>query len=76
MAASKADIGNGNAPDPARAPNNDEEMTDPSHSYSKALLETTPKYTDPTGSLTPISQEVLERARAQVAAYDRMQNHV
>ena len=51
-------------------------FTGPSHPYSKALLETTPKYTDPTGSLTPISQEVLERARAQVAAYDRMQNHV
>jgi peptide/nickel transport system ATP-binding protein len=51
-------------------------FTGPSHSYSKALLETTPKYTDPTGSLTPIPQEVLERARAQVAAYDRMQNHV
>ena len=51
-------------------------FTEPSHPYSKALLETTPKYTDPTGSLTPIPQEVLERARAQVAAYDRMQNHV
>jgi len=51
-------------------------FTGPSHTYSKALLETTPKYTDPTGSLTPIPQEVLERARAQVAAYDRMQNHV
>ncbi|MDG2405499.1 MAG: ABC transporter ATP-binding protein [Paracoccaceae bacterium] len=50
--------------------------TGPQHPYSRAILETTPKYTDPTGSLTPIPQEVLELARAQVAAYDRMKNHV
>jgi len=51
-------------------------FTGPVHPYSRALLKTTPKYTDPTGSLTPIPQEVLESARAQVAAYDRMQHNV
>lgn len=51
-------------------------FTGPRHPYSRALLETTPKYTDPTGSLTPIPLHVLEGVRLQVAAYDRMQNHV
>jgi peptide/nickel transport system ATP-binding protein len=51
-------------------------FTGPRHPYSRALLETTPKYTDPTGSLTPIPLHILEGVRLQVAAYDRMQNHV
>ena len=51
-------------------------FTGPRHPYSRALLEATPKYTDPTGSLTPIPLHVLEGVRLQVAAYDRMQNHV
>ena len=48
----------------------------PQHPYARALLETTPIYTDPTGSLTPIPPQILDAVRAQVAAYDRAQNHV
>ena len=48
----------------------------PAHPYARALLETTPKYTDPTGSLTPIPPQILEAVHAQIAAYDRAQTHV
>ena len=51
-------------------------FTGPQHPYSRALLKTTPKYTDPNGSLTPIPLHVLEGVHLQVAAYDRMKNHV
>jgi peptide/nickel transport system ATP-binding protein len=42
----------------------------PSHAYSKALLAATPKYTDPQGSLTPVSESVITAVEAEVAAFD------
>lgn len=43
----------------------------PKHPYSRALLQATPKYTDPHGSLTPVPEAVIEATRAEVAASDR-----
>ncbi|WP_426031332.1 ABC transporter ATP-binding protein [Cypionkella sp. TWP1-2-1b2] len=43
----------------------------PKHSYSRALLAATPKYTDPNGSLTPVSDAVIAATRAEVEASDR-----
>lgn len=42
----------------------------PIHPYSAALLAATPTYTDPTGSLTPVSQEVIDGVEAEVAQHD------
>ncbi|MES2433660.1 MAG: ABC transporter ATP-binding protein [Pseudomonadota bacterium] len=43
----------------------------PKHPYSRALLQATPKYTDPDGSLTPVPDAVIDATRAEVAAADR-----
>ena len=43
----------------------------PKHPYSRALLAATPKYTDPDGSLTPVSDDVIVATRAEVEAADR-----
>ncbi|MDO8982825.1 ABC transporter ATP-binding protein [Cypionkella sp.] len=43
----------------------------PKHPYSRALLAATPKYTDPDGSLTPVSDAVIAATRAEVEAADR-----
>ena len=45
-------------------------FTRPIHPYSAALLAATPTYTDPTGSLTPVSQEVIDGVEAEVAQHD------
>jgi peptide/nickel transport system ATP-binding protein len=42
----------------------------PAHPYSRALLAATPKYTDPEGSLTPVSDDVIAAVQAEVAAAD------
>jgi peptide/nickel transport system ATP-binding protein len=42
----------------------------PAHAYSRALLAATPKYTDPEGSLTPVSDDVIAAVQAEVAAAD------
>ncbi|MCZ4255773.1 ABC transporter ATP-binding protein [Sulfitobacter sp. G21635-S1] len=42
----------------------------PIHPYSAALLAATPTYTDPTGSLTPVSQAVIDGVEAEVAQHD------
>lgn len=43
----------------------------PDHPYSAALLAATPTYTDPTSSLTPVPQEVIDAVYAEVLAADR-----
>ncbi len=43
----------------------------PIHPYSAALLAATPTYTDPTGSLTPVPQSVIDGVEAEVDAHDR-----
>lgn len=47
----------------------------PRHPYSSALLAATPKYTDPEGSLTPVSAEVIAATRAEVEKADREWRH-
>lgn len=42
----------------------------PIHSYSAALLAATPTYTDPAGSLTPVSQSVIDTVEREVAQHD------
>ncbi|UUP15894.1 ABC transporter ATP-binding protein [Nitratireductor thuwali] len=42
----------------------------PSHPYSAALLAATPRHTDPASSLKPVPREVIETARAEIAAAD------
>jgi peptide/nickel transport system ATP-binding protein len=42
----------------------------PQHSYSRALLAATPKYTDPAASLLPVPEAVLRAVQAEVAAAD------
>jgi peptide/nickel transport system ATP-binding protein len=42
----------------------------PRHPYSAALLATTPRYTDPDGSLMPVPDAVVAAVRAEVAAAD------
>jgi peptide/nickel transport system ATP-binding protein len=46
----------------------------PAHPYSRALLAATPKYTDPTGSLTPVPEAVVAAVRAEVAAMDEAED--
>ena len=48
---------------------------EPAHSYSRALLAATPKYTDPDASLTPVPEAVIAAVQAELAAYDRSQRH-
>ncbi|KHA54017.1 ABC transporter ATP-binding protein [Sulfitobacter geojensis] len=45
-------------------------FTRPIHPYSAALLAATPTYTDPTGSLTPVSQDVIEATEQEVRDHD------
>lgn len=42
----------------------------PVHAYSRALLAATPRHTDPSGSLTPVPDDVIAAVRAEVAARD------
>jgi peptide/nickel transport system ATP-binding protein len=42
----------------------------PIHPYSRALLAATPTYTDPTGSLTPVPQAVIDGVTQDVAQHD------
>ena len=42
----------------------------PIHPYSAALLAATPTYTDPSGSLMPVPQDVIDAVEAEVAAHD------
>lgn len=42
----------------------------PIHPYSAALLAATPTYTDPTRSLTPVPQGVIDRVEQDVAEHD------
>ncbi|MFK7836906.1 MAG: ABC transporter ATP-binding protein [Sulfitobacter sp.] len=42
----------------------------PIHPYSRALLGATPTYTDPTGSLTPVSEEVIHEVEEEVRLHD------
>ncbi|KIN60114.1 ABC transporter ATP-binding protein [Sulfitobacter noctilucae] len=42
----------------------------PIHSYSRALLSATPSYEDPLGSLTPVSDTVIEEVEAEVRWHD------
>jgi peptide/nickel transport system ATP-binding protein len=43
----------------------------PAHPYSRALLQATPRHTDPDRSLLPVPPEVLAQVEAEVAAHDR-----
>lgn len=43
----------------------------PAHPYSRALFAATPKYTDPTASLTPVPDDVIRAVQEQVEAADR-----
>ena len=45
-------------------------FTRPIHPYSRALLAATPTYTDPTGSLTPVPQAVIEAVEDEVRMHD------
>ena len=47
----------------------------PRHPYSQALLAATPKYTDPDGSLMPVSEAVIAGVQAEVAAADAGWRH-
>jgi peptide/nickel transport system ATP-binding protein len=47
----------------------------PRHPYSQALLAATPKYTDPEGSLMPVSERVLAGVQAEVATADARWRH-
>ncbi|QFT58231.1 Oligopeptide transport ATP-binding protein OppD [Sulfitobacter sp. THAF37] len=42
----------------------------PIHPYSAALLAATPTYTDPKGSLAPVSRDVIAAVEAEVAEHD------
>ena len=43
----------------------------PSHPYSRALLQATPKYTDPNRSLTPVSDEVTAMLANEIQVWDK-----
>ena len=47
----------------------------PVHPYSRALLAATPKYTDPTASLTPVPETVIAGVQAELVAFDRTFRH-
>ncbi|MEW9920629.1 ABC transporter ATP-binding protein [Marimonas sp. MJW-29] len=42
----------------------------PIHPYSRALLAATPTYTDPTGSLTPVPETVIDAVEEEVRLHD------
>jgi len=42
----------------------------PIHPYSAALLAATPTYTDPTGSLTPVSPKVIKAVEQEIQEHD------
>ncbi|MBX3569682.1 MAG: ABC transporter ATP-binding protein [Rhizobiaceae bacterium] len=42
----------------------------PAHPYSAALLQATPRHTDPAGSLMPVSRAVLDSVTAEIAEAD------
>jgi peptide/nickel transport system ATP-binding protein len=42
----------------------------PIHPYSRALLAATPTYTDPTGSLTPVPQAVIDGVETEIRLHD------
>jgi peptide/nickel transport system ATP-binding protein len=48
---------------------------EPAHTYSRALLAATPKYTDPDASLTPVPEAVITAVKAELAAADRRATH-
>ncbi len=54
----------------------DEFFATPRHAYSRALLQATPKYTDPDASLTPVPDPVIEATQREVQMFDRKQAHV
>ncbi|MDN5786598.1 ABC transporter ATP-binding protein [Pseudorhodobacter sp.] len=43
----------------------------PVHPYSRALLAATPTYTNPTGSLMPVPQSVIDAVEREVVQHDR-----
>jgi len=43
----------------------------PKHGYSRALLEATPKYTDPSASLVPVPDGVIKAVQNEIADADR-----
>lgn len=43
----------------------------PIHPYSAALLAATPTYTNPTGSLTPVPQAVIDMVEKEIELHDR-----
>jgi len=43
----------------------------PAHSYSRALLAATPRYTDPEGSLQPVPDTVIASTQTEIAAWDQ-----
>ena len=45
-------------------------FANPQHPYSRALLQATPKYTEPSASLVPVAEAVLNGVQAQVDAVD------
>lgn len=46
-------------------------FTRPIHPYSAALLAATPTYTDPTGSLKPVAQDVIDATELEIIQHDR-----
>jgi peptide/nickel transport system ATP-binding protein len=54
----------------------DEFFDQPRHAYSRALLQATPKYTDPDASLTPVPDPVIEATQREVQMFDRKHTHV
>ncbi|WP_374372662.1 ABC transporter ATP-binding protein [Tabrizicola sp.] len=47
----------------------------PRHAYSAALLDATPKYTDPSAGLQPVPEAVIAAVQAEVVAFDRGAAH-
>ena len=50
-------------------------FANPQHPYSRALIAATPKYTDPSTDLTPVSEGVIQHTQAQVDAADKAWRH-
>ena len=53
-----------------RGSGHDGAFADPKHSYTRALMAATPKYTDPFASLKPVDEQVLAGLAAEIAAAD------
>jgi peptide/nickel transport system ATP-binding protein len=47
----------------------------PAHAYSQALLAATPRYTDPMGSLLPVSAAVIDAVQTEIAQADARWTH-